>query len=416
MTRSAFLKKYLLRFSASLALAALIAYTLYHVFGSSTGSLKWDYVRQETDVQIISADAYLFRDEEVLTVPSPGVVNDLVESGKKAGKNVALTEVWSSYSEQDREKAQERLDALNRIIGVLEASVRTDGATVSKAELYRTEAMRRYLAMRQSISTGEWEGLDAAQDELLIWLNRYDALTEEGSVQLSEALKKAKQERDALLIGASATVYNTQASGYFYDRNAVDGYEGSFTSAALDALTEQSFASLIASEPQAASGFSVGKLAYGNRWYLAIGFEASAAELFEETTSYDVIFPESESRSLTMRCTRCIARTDGGVIVVLASDEVPSEFDFRRVQKVRIEVGAHTGYSIPETALHTVNGVDGVYILKDSTVYFRRVEILYRGDGYCIVAEQGDRGDNYLALYDILVISGENLYDGRVYR
>jgi hypothetical protein len=160
----------------------------------------------------------------------------------------------------------------------------------------------------------------------------------------------------------------------------------------------------------------VGKLVYGNRWYLAIGFEASAAELFEETTSYDVIFPESESRSLTMRCTRCIARTDGGVIVVLASDEVPSEFDFRRVQKVRIEVGAHTGYSIPETALHTVNGVDGVYILKDSTVYFRRVEILYRGDGYCIVAEQGDRGDDYLALYDILVISGENLYDGRVYR
>ena len=416
MTRSAFLKKYLLRFSASLALVALIVYTLYHVFGNSTGSLKWDYVRQETDVQIISADAYLFRDEEVLTVSSPGVVNNLVESGKKTGKNVALTEVWSSYSAEEREAVQAKLDALNRIIAVLEASTVTDGSTVSKAELYRTEAMRRYLAMRQAVSTGNWEGLDAVQDELLIWLNRYDALTEDGSVNLSEALKNAKKERDALLLGASATIYNTRSSGYFYDRNAVDGYEGTFTSAALETLTEQSFAALIASEPQVSDGFSVGKLVYGNRWYLAIGFDTEAGDLFEVDGSYAITFPASADKSLTMRCTKCLARKDGGVIVVLASDEVPSDLAFLRVQKVRIEVGAYTGYSIPETAIHTVNGVEGVYILEESTVYFRRVEILYRGDGYCIVAEQEDRGDDYLALYDILVIAGENLYDGRVYR
>ena len=416
MTRSAFLKKYLLRFSASLALVALIVYTLYHVFGNSTGSLKWDYVRQETDVQILSVDAYLFRDEEVLTVPKAGVVNDLVESGKKVGKNVALSTVWSSYSASDRTQVQTKLDELNRFIGILEASIVTDGSTVSKAELYRTEAMRRYLAMRGAISTGDWEALAAVQDELLVWLNRYDALTADGAVQLSKALTEAKQERDALLIGASTTLYNTKSSGYFYDRHAVDGYEGSFTSAALDALTEESFAALTASKPQATDAFSVGKLAYGNRWYLAIGFSADAAQLFEVDESYDVIFPESDGKTLTMHCVKCVARADGGGIVVLSSDEVPSDFAFLRLQKVRIEVDSCTGYSIPETAIHTVNGVEGVYILKDSTVYFRRVEVIYRGDGYCIVAEQGDRGNEYLALYDILVISGEDLYDGRVYR
>jgi hypothetical protein len=56
-----------------------------------------------------------------------------------------------------------------------------------------------------------------------------------------------------------------------------------------------------------------------------------------------------------------------------------------------------------------------VYIFKDSTVYFRRIEVLYRGDGYCIVAEQNGR-EGYLALYDLLVTSGENLYDGRVFQ
>ena len=38
------------------------------------------------------------------------------------------------------------------------------------------------------------------------------------------------------------------------------------------------------------------------------------------------------------------------------------------------------------------------------------------GDGYYIVAEQGDRGDDYLALNDIIVTSGENLYHGKVYQ
>jgi hypothetical protein len=65
--------------------------------------------------------------------------------------------------------------------------------------------------------------------------------------------------------------------------------------------------------------------------------------------------------------------------------------------------------------LRTVDGVEGVYIFKDSTVYFRRIEILYRGDGYCVVAEQNGRED-YLALYDLLVTSGEDLYDGRVFQ
>ena len=72
--------------------------------------------------------------------------------------------------------------------------------------------------------------------------------------------------------------------------------------------------------------------------------------------------------------------------------------------------------NVPASALHEVSGVEGVYIFKDSTAYFRRVRVLYRGDGYVIVA-QNDNGDEaYLSLFDILITSGKDLYDGRVYK
>ena len=40
------------------------------------------------------------------------------------------------------------------------------------------------------------------------------------------------------------------------------------------------------------------------------------------------------------------------------------------------------------------------------------MEILYRGDGYCIAAEQGEAGA--LALNDLMVTFGDGLYDGKV--
>ena len=116
-----------------------------------------------------------------------------------------------------------------------------------------------------------------------------------------------------------------------------------------------------------------------------------------------------------MTCQRLIGSSDGRFAAIFSTEDSPAWFSYQRIQSVEITVGSSTGYYVPDSALVQNNGGDGVYIFRDSTVYFRRIEILYRGDGYCIVAEQGERGDDYLSLYDILITSGKNLYDGKVY-
>ena len=414
MTRRAFLEKYFVRFAVSLTLVGLIVYTVYHVFGNSSGSLLTTPARTITDLEIIDGEGYLFREEKVLTVSSPGIIRDLAESGSKVSSGGALAEVYGGYSESELSGIQLALERLEGMISVLRESQTEESATLAKAEAYRAEAVATYRSICASASRGELSTLSALSERMLVLLNRHASLTDP-SFDTNAMLVELTAERDALLRGEGKTLYNESSSGYFYRYDMVDGYESLFTPEALNNLTVESFAALKEAQPIAQQGFAVGKTVQGNRWYLAIGFDREAAAFIEEMGDYKFTFPENQDREIGMTCDRIIEAEDGGIIAVFASDEVPSDFAWRRSQTVEITVGSTTGYYVPDAALYTVDESDGVYVLEGSTVYFRYVEVLYRGDGYCVVAEQGDRGGGYLALNDLMVTSGEDLYDGRVF-
>jgi hypothetical protein len=196
----------------------------------------------------------------------------------------------------------------------------------------------------------------------------------------------------------------------------VDGYEGILNEDALAGLTADRFFELIASDPMPIEdGWAVGKMSYGYDWYFGVSFDIGENDLFRIGREYTFRLPENRGMELTMVCEQLLRHTDGRLVAVFSSSDHPTNMTYLRSQRVEITVGSAKGYYVPESALRTVDGVEGVYIFKDSTVYFRRIEVLYRGDGYCIVSEQNGR-EGYLALYDLLVTSGEDLYDGRVFQ
>ena len=417
MTRRAFLKKYFVRFAVSLTLLGLIMYTVYHVFASTSGSLMTTPVQTYDERRTVSGEAYLFRDEEVLTVSQTGLVNNLAQSGVKVSRGVRLAEVYlGGTAEESLYAMQIELDRLNGLISVLENSAVSADTTLSKAGVFRAEANADYLEIRRAILTGDWSGISATADSMLTMLNKYVVLTDPNT-GIDETLSTLKAARAALLTGTPLTVMNDRASGYFYDRTCVDGKESLFTSAALKDLTPTRLEELISEESSAQqNSFAVGKMVYGYEWYLAIPLAAGAEETLEIGEDYPFVFPENRDMELKLTCTQVTKGEDGRIVAVFSADEVPSDFTYLRRQRVEITVGTLTGYYIPQTALHTVNGVEGVYVFEESTVYFRRVEILWRGDGYCIASADGDLGEGYLALHDILVTSGKDLYEGRVYR
>ena len=418
MKRKKFLQLHIGRIALTFLLLCLIIYTCYHALWSSSGSLLTTPAKTISDTRLIGGDAWLFRDETLLTVPKAGLVNSVAVSGSKVGKNTALTEVWVGTPVEELEEKQKELDLVNRTIDVLEAGLLPEGTPVSKAEGYRTEALNELSKIRMAIKDGDWGALSQLEDALLTSLNRYGALTGEADA-IYQALERAKAERDALLSGNKTILTNTESSAYYYGLSQVDGYETVFTEAALESLTAESFAALKAADRWSGEEYAVGKLCYGYSWHIAVEFSEASEDLFEIGGVYTVSFPENDGMELELVCERLLGNGSGGTVAVLRSDVTPSDFRYLRSQKAEITVGSTEGIYIPRQAYLSLNGVDGVYVFEDSTVRFRRIRVLYEGDGYLVAALNDDTPDHeiaYLGLNDLMVTSGKKLYDGKVYQ
>ena len=417
MTRGEFLKQYFVKFAAALAMLGLIVYVISHALGDSVGSLMTIPVRTVTDTRITTASAYLFRDEELLSSKNAGIVDEFVESNSKVGKNVTLLNVCATELTGDAlQTEQARVNAINRAIRILEKSKVSPGTPLSQTEVYRAEATSVYLQLREMISRGDFSGLGDREDTLLTLLNQYSVLsgkTEFSSVLLAEL----KQQKENSLGAVEATLSSDKSSGIFYNKDYVDGYEQIFTLSALQNLNAESFDSLKNSAPRsdAEGDFAAGKLVYGYSWYLAMEMTSDVAQSFQEGERYTVTFPENERKTVDMVLERTQV-ADGMTLMIFRSDDSPTDFIYYRVQTVHISVGVTQGFYIPETALQNKNGVEGVYVFEESTLRFRRIDIVYRGDGYCIAALPENSDLTQIQLNDILVTAGKNLYDGKVYR
>lgn len=414
MTRKAFLKQYGIRFAAAFALLCLIFYTVYHVFSGSSESLMTLPVRRVTDRQLVSADAYLFREEEVMTVSQKGLVNGLLPNGTKVSAGTAVAEVWNTGNAATLENDQITLDRVNRLIRILEDSL-SSGATLSKAQLYKKTAEATFFSAQKAMANGGWSQLGALEDKALVLLDQYVSVTE-GKVVIQTTLERLMGVRSSLMTGDCQILSAQEHSGYFYHSSYVDGYESLFTPAALENLSVEQFSELTAAKASKPEGQIAGKMVYGQNWSLAIALDNVEKSLFSEGENYVFCFPDNEDREIRFACTRVIEGADGSAVGVFETRENPSEFLYFRMQRVEITTDLREGYYVPESALRTKDGVSGVYIFQNSTVCFRRIEILYAGDGYYIVAENDGTDKEYLSMYDILITSGKNLYEGRVYQ
>ena len=416
MTRKAFLQKYALRIAVILAMLGLIVYTVAHAMNFNMGNVLTTPVRRITDTQITSAQAYLFRNEEVLSTENIGLVDTLVENGTKVGKNVSVAKVWSTDMSQDElASAQLKLSRINRSIRILENSQLKAGTPLSEANKYRAEYLALYGEISAATQAGNLDRIPALEEKLLVALNRYVSLIGETD-QTKAHLQSLRDEKQTLIGGASATeVKSETSSGLFYDHDYVDGFEGIFTTQALEDLTPETLHELVESTPDHPEGQTVGKLVYGYEWYVALELSPSVAAGFRVGREYRFTFPENDDATAKLTLTKMVTGADS-VLAVFVCESHPSDFLFYRKQTVEITIGESEGFYIPETALVTQNGMTGVYVFEESTVRFRQADIIWRGEGYAIAALPGEGSLTALKENDILIVSGKDLYEGKVYR
>lgn len=417
-------------------LIALFVYMAVQLTQGFSTHVSTQRTQKVTESQYVFLEGYVFKNETMLSSDAD-VVYYTVGDGEKVGVGQVYAELYTgtSLSAEQKRDTEKRLYELSLSISILERGLSSGQLDPNTIKSSLSDAYYSYTNYLQS---GDFSAADSAGDSLLSAMVDYSAVTN-GEKSARDTLDALKAERDSIIskLGGKKTELVSNSSFTFY--HSADGFEGSskssevrLNSANLTELTLDELDSRISSPPASTKGV-IGKMAHSAKWYFALPMDNASHETLKRTFSTNgslegatipITIQGSTEKTVNMRAEKVLEDENdpNRSYLLLSSFDTGVSAGLERDQSVKIEVESYTGYRVPTEAIHNVKGAYGeVYVLVGNTVELRRVTIIMRGDGYCVVytsekdEEEGIGGTlPYLKENDMIVTSGNDLYDGKL--
>ena len=445
----------------------LLFYLFSQLWGSVSAAVSTQRTQVITDTDYLHLRGYVFRYESAYLGNSGGIYDYSCENGAKIGVNKGFA---TFYPTSDAEAKQKKLDSLSEQISRLDSKL-ASGGTVSELENIKHTLSSSYYSFIDNVQNGNYTAADSIGDELLDALANYKTIAD-GQTDSSIAVKNQLLSEKATLLSSCGSPQELVADESFYFFREVDGYESVFDPKKLENISYEDLEALLSSRPQAISDSVIGKRVNSAEWFLVLPTDAETVMRFavknvavaedeseseadaqseEESKSRRPVKEEDEEPQITFKTGESFtvlfssmgdeksqmvledAYTDdgGNGYLVFSGYDMALAAKLSRAQDVKIDMGSETGYRIPTDALATVKGELGVYILTGTVVEFRRVteKVKDAGNGYCIVNTYSeDRAEldaaeakgeaverpPYLNENDLIITSGNDLYDGKL--
>ena len=396
-----------------LIMTGLIVYVIHHCLQYFKDPVQVTAAVRQREQKTQELTAYLFRDEQVLTASQGGALQALV----KDGSHVAVqSEVARIYVSGDGETLYAQLNQLNEEIAFWESCLEAEQLHISRLPELNENISRKHGEVMEAMAAGNGERVHQLSEELLLLLNRQQIMTGELS-DLPARLSALQAERDALESAYAGTYesISVEKSGYYFRQT--DGYEGIFSNEAARLLTLEGFDELLGATPRSTANHA-GKMIGDYVWYAAIPMSYRDSYMLDEGFVYTVTFADGTAVDMSLERMLTSPEEDRCVLI-LSSGEMPPNFTWTRVQTVTLALGYTQGLRVPENALLTgKDGEMGVWVLDVARVYYRKVDIIWHGDGYVLVKENDrtERGHEKDLGYQELIITrtDEELYDGKL--
>lgn len=436
-----YLKQVMIYAAVSLIAIAVMIYVGYHMVSSFTSGVETQPAYLDRFNESVMADAYILRREEVLYSNAAGVVNYLVSDGEKVAVGDEVADIYRSGGDVLRERIEKIDEAIEALTAV---EARAKYLSVSDVNKIDTEIEALVLAARTQTAGNDLSAASASTNEIEELMNLRRLVTGEVESYESEigSLRAERASIVAQLADISETIRSEHSAYYFHE---VDGYEGAFAFEDIDTLTLDDIQTMISAQPKPLSGYEAGKLVRDYMWYVAVPTDEATLSYFTVGRSYNLEFG-AEGKSLSMKLYSVLADTSEATddaCLIFVTSEMPSGFEYSRMQPVSIDAKTYEGYRVPLSAVRVVKYGDvevaGVYVLYGNTVVFRRIDIILQQDGYvlCRAEEEEEEDDGYvdfpmiggeteteppeeyetipfLALYDLVITSSKGLYDGKI--
>lgn len=393
----------ILSLAVLVAVVTLLGIEGYRYFHRSV-SVSVAYTGQVTDS--LSVTGWVVRQETPLPDTS-GTLLRQVQEGEKvhAGQTVAMAYASKSALEvvsrlEDTELKLQQLQFARSSFLDSDAALKVD-SDISDSIL------RLHIATADGDYATATQEMSAMKTAVLKRSYSYESLE-----QIDQAIAQTRSDISSLQNQLSgATSVKTAVAGVY--SGSTDGSEEALTP---DFLTDVTPARLDALSTGSAVK-SAGKIITDNTWYFAANIPAQQARELQVGQEVTLRLSKGLQQDTPAYVQSISAEEGGQVAVVLSCTRYISQVTLLRHQQGEILLREYKGLRVPSAALRMdEDGSLQLFCRLGAYVYSKPVDLVYRGDGFCLVrSAQGAADERILRQGDLVISTARALTDGMIF-
>lgn len=393
----------ILSLAVLVAVVTLLGIEGYRYFHRSV-SVSVAYTGQVTDS--LSVTGWVVRQETPLPDTS-GTLLRQVQEGEKvhAGQTVAMAYASKSALEvvsrlEDAELKLQQLQFARSSFLDSDAALKVD-SDISDSIL------RLHIATADGDYATATQEMSAMKTAVLKRSYSYESLE-----QIDQAIAQTRSDISSLQNQLSgATSVKTAVAGIY--SGSTDGSEEALTP---DFLTDVTPARLDALSTGSAVK-SAGKIITDNTWYFAANIPAQQARELQVGQEVTLRLSKGLQQDTPAYVQSISAEEDGRVAVVLSCTRYISQVTLLRHQQGEILLREYKGLRVPSAALRMdAEGSLQLFCRLGAYVCSKPVDLVYRGDGFCLVrSAQGAADERILRQGDLVISTARALTDGMIF-
>lgn len=361
-----------------------------------------------------STTALVLRDEKVIPMVNRGTVSYLFNDVAKVTEGMAVAEIYESY---EQVALKHRIALLDEEIKMISEADDPGVTEVANLDSINRLVLAQIKKLGETTVKGVVGSVNGIKNELTKQLSKKQIITglEENFIVRQTALETEKAELEGQFRLAKPQVITAPESGYFIGYS--DGYESSLTTEYAQSMTLDVFDMFMEGQNQdvADPAQTVGKVISNYNWYIAYPVSNDSLSEFRKGASYNLNFLSIGVNDVQAKVYDIITEKDEDrSLIIFKSNLMSSELASVRFPEIEIVFRSYDGLQVPASALHYSNekGYTGVYVQEANVIRFKKVEPVFQNERF-VVSEINQSDSSRLQLFDKVITSGKDLYDGK---
>lgn len=405
-----------------------VCYLVYYLSCALYSPVKTQTAVYQTVYKNVTSKAFVVRSEQYVYSDASGTSVPLISNGDKVSKGQNVSEIYSSAESAENSL---RLRELSNEISYYKRISQSSVINASDISLLDHNIYGTCNTLLDCISSGDLRSFSSDSDDFRTAVTKRQ-LSTGTTVDVSAKLTELQSEYDSLAGSASPSGYVTSPCAGYYVAET-DGYENAYDYDNVLSITADEADSLCSSSPAAVPTNNDGKIIDKFCWYLVCVAGPDELVGCSVGDTFKISFPDSSLGELSFTVAAVNGSDFSSRAIVFKNMQMNESIAAFRSGNIRIRSESYSGFLIPSSAVRTLDGLKGVYVLTGNRIDFKRISSVYDGDDFSIVSAKDPDAEkyeeettnaageknvvySYLKLYDSVITEGKDLTNGKFIR